>query len=75
METDKETHKTIKHILQKLTNFEASNNKQIVKGLYTLDIFAHNIAIKRYCNKKIIFSHRFLLAKVSSELKVRYILF
>jgi len=24
------------------------------KGRYTLDIFAHNIAIKRYCDKKIL---------------------
>jgi len=31
-----------------------------------LDIFAHNIAIKRYCGKKIILSHECLKAKVSS---------
>ncbi len=36
----------------------------LCEGLYTLDIFAHNIAIKikRYCNKKIILSHWYLKA-------------
>jgi len=32
----------------------------------TLNIFAHNIAIIRFCDKKIILRHPFLLAKVSS---------
>ena len=36
------------------------------KGRYTLDIFARDIKIKRYCDKKIILSHQLLLAKVSS---------
>jgi len=27
------------------------------KALFTRDIFAHNIAIKRYCDKKIFLSH------------------
>ena len=40
--------------------------KNHFKGLVTLDIFTHNIAIKRYFDKKIILSHRFLMAKVSS---------
>jgi len=55
-----------------------------IKALYTLDIFAHNIAIKIYCNKKycdkeycdknIILSHACLKAKVSSyPKKSRYI--
>ncbi len=35
------------------------------KGRYTLDIFACNIAIKRYCDKKTFFSHRYLKAKAS----------
>jgi len=30
-----------------------------IKALYTIDIFAHNIAIKKICNKKTILSHRF----------------
>jgi len=36
----------------------------LTKGLYTLDIFAHNIAIKikRYCDKKIILNHGCLKA-------------
>ncbi len=29
------------------------------KALFTRDILAHNIAIKRYCNNKIFLSHRF----------------
>ncbi len=29
------------------------------KGLYTLDIFTHDIAIKRYCNKKMVLSNGF----------------
>ena len=37
-----------------------------LKALVTLDIYTHNIAIKRYLDKKIILSHGFLLAKVSS---------
>ena len=37
-----------------------------VSSFVTLDIFTHNIAIKRYFDEKIILSHRFLLAKVSS---------
>ncbi len=37
------------------------------KALFTRDILAHNIAIKRYCNKKIFLSHGFhWLTKVSS---------
>jgi len=43
--------------------------KKTFKGLYTLDIFAREIAIKRYCNKKIILSHKCLKAKVSSQRK------
>jgi len=38
----------------------------LFKALFIRDILAHNIAIKRYCDKKIFLSHRFLLAKVSS---------
>jgi len=37
-----------------------------LKGRFTLDIFARDIAIKRYCDKKITLSHGFLKAKVSS---------
>jgi len=40
--------------------------KVFLKGCYTLDIFARDIAIKRYCDKKIILSHGCLKAKVSS---------
>jgi len=32
----------------------------------TGEIFAHNIAIKRLCDKKIILRHMFLLAQISS---------
>jgi hypothetical protein len=32
-------------------------SKLHIKGLYTLDIYAHNIAIKRYCNKNIFLGH------------------
>jgi len=36
--------------------------------------FRHNIAIKRYCDKKIILRHRFLFpTKVSSEKNVTYL--
>ena len=38
----------------------------LIKALVTLDILAHNISIKRYCDKKIILSHGFQLAMVSS---------
>ncbi len=44
-------------------------------SLFTRDILTHNIAIKRYCDKKIFLSHGYLKGKVSSYLKVRYILF
>jgi len=37
------------------------------KALYTLDIFARDIAIKRYFNKKIILSHGCLKAKVTTN--------
>ena len=40
------------------------------KALVTLDIFAHNITIKRYYDNWTFFSHRFLIAKVSSKHKV-----
>jgi len=43
------------------------------KALFTRDILAHFIAIKRYCDKKIILSHRFLLAKVSSFLSLPWL--
>ncbi len=36
------------------------------KGLYTLDILTHNIAIKKYCDKKIFLDHGCQQAKVSS---------
>ncbi len=39
-----------------------------VKALFTWDILAHNIAIKRFCNKNLFLSHGFQwLAKVSSK--------
>jgi len=37
--------------------------KLLRKALITRDILAHNIAIKRYCDKNIILSHRFLLCQ------------
>jgi len=36
------------------------------KACYTLDIFPHNIGIKRYCDKEIILSHGCLKVQVSS---------
>jgi len=39
-----------------------------IKALYTTDIFAHNIAIKK-CNKKTILSHRFQWPTKVSSLK------
>ncbi len=46
-----------------LLNFMLEKNV-LYKGLYTLDIFAHDVAIKRkrYCDKKIILSHLYLKA-------------
>jgi len=38
----------------------------LFKALFTRDNLTHNIAIKRYCDKKIFLRHRLLLAKVSS---------
>jgi len=38
----------------------------LLKGRYTLDIFARDIAIKRYCDQKIFLSHGYQQAKVSS---------
>jgi len=54
-----------------LSNFRAADSTPQYrnlpgKGRYTLDIFARDIAIKRYCDIKIILSHGFLKAKVSS---------
>jgi len=45
---------------------ETNENLKNIKGLYTLDILTNNIAIKRYCDKKIILCHGCLKAKVSS---------
>jgi len=40
------------------------------KALFTQDILTHNIAIKRYCDKNIFLSHRYIKAKVSSLQKI-----
>ncbi len=37
------------------------------KASFTRDILTHNIAIKRYCDKKIFLSHWLIMAKVSSQ--------
>jgi len=39
---------------------QMKRGKTHFKGRYTLDIFTHNIAIKRYCNKKIFFHPIFI---------------
>ncbi len=44
----------------------STSHEDYPKALYTLDILMHNITIKRSCDKKIILSNVFLLAKVSS---------
>jgi len=38
----------------------------ICKALFTRDILTHNIAMKRYCDKKIFSRHRLVLAKIRS---------
>ncbi len=44
------------------------------KNFFTRDILAHNILIKRYCNKKILLSHGFQwLTKVSSQPNTKYL--
>ncbi len=42
------------------------NDNFIVKALFTRDILAHNIAIKRYWDKNIFLSHGYLKGKVTS---------
>jgi len=65
----------IQGVISKFRSFK--NISSPSKGRYTLDIFTHNIATKRYCDKKIIFEpwmskgHGKLLTKISS----RYITF
>ncbi len=45
----------------------------LVKAWLTRDILTHNIAIKRYCNKKIFLSHGFQwLTKVNSYQNLKY---
>ena len=57
--------------------FDDWRSKVVLKALVTRAISTHNITIKRYYDNLIIFSHRFLLAKVSSFEKssARYIEF
>jgi len=46
---------------------DVQNSDTHGKALFTRDILAHNIAIKRYCNKNIFLSHGSQwLTKVSS---------
>jgi len=55
----------------------AKKMKARQQGRYTLDIFARDIAIKRYCDKKIILSHRFLKdqGKLLTKIRSRYLTF
>jgi len=55
----------VEKIIEVIDNVLGQSSILPLVGLYTLDIFARDIAIKRYWDKKIILSHGCLKAKVS----------